>query len=58
MFALCIAVTFFLPCLLAKSNPYFAILQDFSAVIIFKLSTTPGTFWNIVHLSLLQSNKN
>ena len=43
MFALWIAVTFLRPCLRACSNANCAIRVDAFSVMIFRLSTTPGT---------------
>jgi hypothetical protein len=43
MLALWTAVTFFRPIRCARANANSAILIDFSLVMIFKLSTIPGT---------------
>ena len=51
IFALCTAVTFRLPCLLANSNAYLAMRVDLHSVMILRLSTTPSTFYNVVTLS-------
>ena len=42
IFALCTAVTFFLPLKCANSNAYSAILNDAYLVVTFIDSTTPG----------------
>ena len=59
IFALWTAVTFFLPCFSANSNAYFAMRMDLWRVIIFILSTTPGTVCNMnrTALAILSSPK-
>ncbi len=43
--ALCTAVTLRRPFSLAKLKAYSAIRNEFTRVMIFRLSTTPDTFW-------------